>query len=529
MELLVTAQQMRECDRIAIRKLGIPGAVLMENSGRAVAVAVERHFGNIAGKSVFIFCGKGNNGGDGFVAGRHLVSGGANVFLFLVGSSTQVKGDAKINLSIVRNMAKMNQSLSVTFQELKSMKSLDRLEEPDVIVDALFGTGFSGGVKNPYEEIIEWMNNSKVPIVAVDIPSGLNSDNGRVENTAVKATITVTMGLKKTGLIVGKGPEHTGKIELERIGVPEKVFRLDVTTYLVSGDDVKRGLPKRPFDAHKHSVGKIFVLAGSPGLTGAAAMASEAAMRVGAGAVVLGTPKSVYQILAKKLTEVMVEPLDDNDNGTVSLRAYPTIEKHIQWSDVVLVGPGLSRDPETQQLLWKIFHETDKNLLIDADGLNALAAKVSILGKQKKREIIMMPHTGELSRLIGIHANQIEESRIEIARSTAKKFDATVILKGAPTVTATAKGEVFVNSTGNPGMATAGSGDVLAGIIAALWGQKLQALEAAFCGVYIHGLAGDLAKTILGERGFMATDILKKTTDAVSLIERGASPSESKY
>lgn len=521
MEPLLTAAEMRECDRVAIKEFGIPGIVLMENAGRGLAMAVERHFGSVLGKTVLFFCGKGNNGGDGLVAARHLLKSSAQVIILLLGKARQVSGDAKTNLDVIRKIARNNRDLSII--EFASIKQLSHLRKPDIIVDALLGTGFSGEVKSPYNKVIQWMNDSHVPIVAVDIPSGINADNGEAVGTAVRARLTVTMGLKKIGLVVGRGRECAGKTEVEGIGIPGQIFSSQTfKTFLVLRSDIQKALPQRPVDAHKHSVGKIFVIAGSRGLTGAAAMVSQAAMRMGAGAVVLGTPKSVYPILSKKLTEVMVEPLEETSEGSVSLAALPVIEKFFKWADVVVIGPGLSRQPETQELVLRIAEEMHYPLLIDADGLNALTKNISLLKKSKNRNIVLTPHTGELSRLIGVSSNEIERERVAIARKAAKDLGVTLVLKGAPTVTATRDGHVFVNSTGNPGMATAGSGDVLGGIIAALWAQKMSPYQASYCGVYLHGLAGDIARDKYGERGMLATDILAASVDAMKLVEESS-------
>lgn len=518
MEPLVTSEQMREYDRFAIRNLRISGIVLMENAGRGVAMAAERSLGSPRGKMVVVVCGKGNNGGDGFVTARHLACSGAQVIVFLTSSPADLKGDAATEFTILKNFIKHSTDESI--QIVTSLKALKRRKEPDIIIDAVFGTGFAGKVRAPYDKIIDWMNSCVAPIIAIDVPSGLNSDNGGVQNVAVRATETVTMGRKKIGLFVGKGPQHAGVITLERIGVPENLSSpLRTQTYLINSIDVRERLPRRPLDAHKHSVGKIFILAGSPGLTGAAAMVAQSAMRTGAGAVVLGVPTSVYTILAKKLTEVMTEPLAETEAGTLGMNSYLTIRKFTDWSDAVIIGPGLGRHTETQSLVVKLIHELRKPLVLDADGLNALVGNWLPLTRSKNKQIVITPHTGELSRLIRVEAREIEDNRVDVARQWAKKLGAVLVLKGAPTVTATPGGDVVINSSGNPGMATAGSGDVLAGIIGTLLSQKMEPPAAAWCGVYIHGLAGDLAKKQFGERSLMAMDILHKIPAALFNIE----------
>lgn len=518
MEPLTTSGQMQKIDRRVIEKLRIPGVVLMENAGRGIASTIEKCGGPLSKKHVLVVCGKGNNGGDGFVAARHLLNCGARISVAIVGKARDVRGDAKVNLDILKKVAGGERRLAIF--ECSSSKSLSRSMTPDVVVDALFGTGFSGKVREPYKGVIRWINNSRATVVAVDVPSGVNADTGAVADVAVHADLTVTMGMMKIGLAVGKGRECAGKVRVERLGVPRTAYGDGPhRSFLAGARDVRILLPKRPRDAHKHSVGKIFVIAGSRGLTGAAAMVSEAAMRMGAGAVVLGTPKSVYPILAKKLTEVMVESFDETAEGSLSMNALPSIERYVKWSDVVVLGPGLSRNPETRELIRVLVRYIDKPLLLDADGLNAFERNSLLLKKKKSAHVIITPHTGELSRMSGMLSREIESDRVGCARALARTWGVTVVLKGPSTVTAGRDGTVIVNSTGNPGMATAGSGDVLAGIIAALRSQRLPDIEAAYCGVYIHGLAGDIAEHAYGERGLLATDILAKSVDAVKHLE----------
>ena len=522
MEVVVTSAEMQACDRFAINNLRIPSLLLMENAGRGVVEKIQKHVGSLHGKSILIACGKGNNGGDGFVVARHLYNLDANVTVVVVGKAGDLKGDAKINYQAVKVISKVfHKERSLDIVELKSSKKLKVLPKVDIIIDGIFGTGFTGNVRGIYKDVIEWINNSNAFKVSIDIPSGISADNGEVGNVAVKADVTVTMGLKKIGLITGKGRGYSHRVEVVDIGIPKPTLeKKSHTTLLVDIEDVKRVLPHRPFDAHKHSVGKIFVLAGSKGLTGAAAMASTSAMKAGAGAVILGTASSVYPILAKKLTEVMVEPLPEIFEGSISLSAYPLVQKHYHWPDVVIIGPGLSRNKETQQLVWKIVAECNKPLLLDADALNALAEKISVLKKHKSKEVIITPHTGELSRLTGISSEEIERNRVSFARQVAKQFKLTIVLKGAPTVTASEDGKVYINSTGNPGMATAGAGDVLAGLIGGLWAQGMNRTEAAYTGVFLHGYAGDIAKEKYGEKSLLATDILNLLPESILQIER---------
>lgn len=519
MQKVATSDEMRSCDRTAIQQIGIPGILLMENASRGILDAIQNECGSVEGKKVFIFCGKGNNGGDGLAVARHLFNRGAHVHILLAGRMEEVKGDAKINLDIIKKMVNEKGSASVLeFHEIQTKKHLRRLGRSDLIIDALLGTGMKGDVQGIIRDIIEWINGSGVKVVAVDIPSGVNSDTGQVGNIAVKAHITVTMALRKRGLLMGKGREHTGSLYVADISTPRFVLNTEkIKTYWIEAKDIATRLPKRPLDAHKHSCGKIFVLAGSRGLSGAAAMCSESAMRVGAGAVVLGIPASLNPILEEKVTEVMTAPLADSQGGSLSMDALPAINEHIMWADVLLIGPGLSRNSETQELVLELIPKLDRPTVIDADGLNALAEDLSVL-KKTKADIILTPHYGELSRLVRLSAKEIELDRVEVARRVARELKVVLILKGAPTVVAHPDGNVYINSTGNPGMATAGAGDILAGAVVGLIAQKLSTLDAAIAGVYLHGLAGDIAKEHLGEMSLMAMDIMRHLPAALQSL-----------
>jgi hydroxyethylthiazole kinase-like uncharacterized protein yjeF len=515
MELVATAKEMQFCDRTAITKFGIPSILLMENAGRSVADIVEREIGSVSGKLIYVFCGKGNNGGDGFVVARHLYNRGARVSVFLMARESQLKGDPRTNFRILQGINKQDRSSILHLVESVTASRVSRHPSPDVIIDALFGTGFSGGVRGEYEKVIKWMNESDATVVAVDIPSGVNADNGTVEKVAVTADVTVTMGLRKVGLQVHLGRECSGSIHVASIEIPKIVYqRSGIRTWFVQQADVRRLVPRRPLNAHKHTVGKILVLAGSRGLTGAAVMSCNSAMRAGAGAVVLGIPKSLLPVVSKKLTEVMPNPLEETEDQSLSKKAIPEIQRLVSWSDIVVLGPGLGRNNETEEVILELIETIKKPLLIDADGLNALAIDPKI-AKRRKSETILTPHTGELSRMTKHSAEEIEKNRVGLARSESEALDSYLVLKGSPTVVSAPSGDVFINSTGNPGMATAGAGDVLTGTIAALWGQHISAAEASVCGVYLHGLAGDLAKRKYGEMGLTATDIIEAMPRAI--------------
>lgn len=519
MQTVVSAEEMRWCDATAINAYGIPSLLLMENAGSSVAWFVEDNFGPVEGKQILIACGKGNNGGDGYVAARHLLNQGASVQVVLMASPRELRGDAKTNFQILAKLQKAESShLSIIEYSQRLPRSL---RPPDIIIDALLGTGFSGAVRPPMSNLIAWINEQRVPVIAVDIPSGVDASTGVVESVAVEATATVTFGALKVGLLCNHGQDCAGDVLVADIGIPRKVLRSEkLRTLFVEMEDVRAKLPRRPSTAHKYSVGKVFVLAGSRGFTGAAALTAMAVLRSGAGAILLGTPQSVYPILAKKLTEAIVVPLPSTEAGTLSTDALSALREKLQWADVVVVGPGLSQHPETQAVIQHLLLDNRSKMLVDADGLNALA-KMGIAKLRKNLgECILTPHSGEFARLSGVSSEAVERNRVNVARDFATKAGAVVVLKGGPTVTATAEGVVYINSTGNPGMATVGSGDVLSGIIAGLWAQGMEAGDAALAGVFLHGLAGNIARSKLGQRSLVAQDLIDFLPGAFNEVEQ---------
>jgi NAD(P)H-hydrate epimerase len=517
MQRVVSAEEMRWCDETTVNTYGVPGMLLMENAGRGVVEVIKDQYPTLQSKKILVVCGKGNNGGDGFVIARLLSNSCAMINVLLMASSSELKGDAKKNFVILQKFAKKSSRQIKLYRYSK--KLLMSLSKPDIIVDAMFGTGFAGSVRKPFADVIDWMNNQGSQIVAVDIPSGVNGTTGVVENYGVRAKITETFGSIKSGLLCNQGRELVGSVYCIDIGIPYSITEdKRMRTFLVEQVDVRRIIPKRSMHAHKYSVGKVLVLAGSKGLTGAAALCSTSAMRAGAGAVVLGIPEPVYPILARKLTEVMTFPLPATGDGTLSLDALNGIRAKLSWADVLMLGPGLSQNLETQQLILKLLLEYRGKVLVDADGLNAIAAHGISKLRSTRAQFILTPHVGEFSRLTGLPSVEVEHHRIEAARVLAKQIGATVVLKGVPTVTASKEGNCYLNSTGNPGMATAGSGDVLSGIIAGLWAQGMSDVEAAYAGVYLHGLSGDLAAKKLGERGLLANDLIEYLPAAMQLI-----------
>jgi NAD(P)H-hydrate epimerase len=506
---LSTAQQMKDIDKAAIEGMGIPGLKLMEVAGKSVAEVIADYLGEVGDKKIFIFCGKGNNGGDGFVAARYLTQWGAKVDCFLLGRKTEVKGDAEVNL-------KKALDLNISISEVQSSDELDREIEADLLVDGIFGTGFKGEIKGELGEIVERLNQLEIPKLSIDAPSGLDCDTGEVASNCFRADVTVTLALPKLGQFVFPGKSYCGHTYVADIGIPpEAVGGEKIQLNVLTPSEVVSMLPKRPPDGHKGTFGKLAIIAGSVGMTGAATLTSLSALKAGCGMVILGCPASLNDIFEIKMTEVMTRPLPEvRKKRVLAKRSLGEIRKLLKWADTLALGPGLGQHFETVELVQRLVSTLKHPVVIDADGLNALAKNPDLL-KNRTTPTIITPHIGELSRLVALPIEEIERDRIEIARKTASHFGLILVLKGAPTVIAEPGGEVWINPTGNDGMATAGCGDVLTGIIASFLTQGMGPLESAICGVYIHGLAGDLAANDRGQFGTIAGDIMEMVPEAI--------------
>ena len=510
---VVTAQEMREIDRQTIDQIGIPGAVLMEHAGIAVVRAIHQHFPEC--QRIGVIVGKGNNGGDGLVVARQLAYAGQPIQIFLVSPPESFAGDALTNLQIAQNLDLPITSI-LTEDELKGAES--QIASADLIVDSIFGTGLRGGVHGFIAEVIECINETGKPVVAIDLPSGLSADTGIAEGACIQATYTVTMGLPKRGNLIHPGATFTGTLEVADIGFPQSVIDTQsIQINWTQPSEAARILPSRPTHSHKGTYGRVFVAAASTGMTGAAALTSAGALRVGAGLVTLGAPKSLNPILEVKLTEVMTLPLPETTTGALALEAKSHIIEAVERTKSVLaIGPGLSQHPETVALVHSLIRESDAPMVIDADGINALSKSTEILSSLSP-ETVLTPHPGEMARLIGGTVEALERNRIGIAQRFAETHNVTLVLKGAPTVVAHGNGEVWINSTGNAGMATGGMGDVLTGLIAGLIAQRVPAFDAAVLGVYLHGLAGDIVAESIGMHGLMAGDVLNNVSKALQL------------
>ncbi|MFH1138905.1 MAG: NAD(P)H-hydrate dehydratase [Pseudomonadota bacterium] len=500
-----TAAEMRRLDDKTIKECGLPGVVLMENAGRAAAALTARRLGKMAGLRAAVVCGRGNNGGDGFVMARIFHGWGALVRVFLLCEKEKVGGDARVNLDVILNMGLEVVEISREEQE----ERLD-LGGVDLIVDAILGTGLNSEVRGVYRLAIDRINASKAFVVAVDIPSGVDSDSGRVLGTAVRANLTATFGLPKIGLLLLPGEELAGELEVVDIGIPPHILaEADPGKELVLEETLAGILKKRSREGHKGAYGHVLVVAGSVGKTGAAALTALAAARAGAGLVTLAVPASLNPILEVKVTEAMTEPLDEDEPGFLSAAAAERVLELARGKAVLALGPGLSARPGCRALVRRVVVEAEVPLIIDADGLNSLEGCVDIL-KKARREVLITPHPGEMGRLLGRSTDDIALDRLGAAAALAAARGAITVLKGYRTIIAAPDGRLFLNTTGGPHLASGGMGDVLTGIAAGLAAQGLPLLSAARLGVFAHGLAADEAAVAPGAPGLLASDLLSR-------------------
>jgi NAD(P)H-hydrate epimerase len=505
---VATAEQMQELDRKAIETYRIPGIVLMENAGRGATEAIAEAFPDFQKMKIAIIAGKGNNGGDGFVVARYLLNSGVNGKVYLLADPKALRGEAETNSQIFQRMKGEVISVPSSKDYQKVKKELERF---DLLIDAIFGTGLDAEVRGYYREVIDHLNTLQKPIVAIDIPSGLDANSGKPLGTAIRASLTVTFGLPKIGHLIPPGPDYVGEVKVIDIGYPQKLVEEEkIQAHLLGKEEIRTWLsiPRRP-NTNKGDYGHLLVIAGSVGKTGAAAMACEAALRMGAGLVTLAIPKSLNPIMEMKLTEVMTEPLPETPKQTLSLRAFSSIVRLCENKKAVIMGPGVGTFKETQSLMVKLLRALEIPVIVDADGLTALTSQSKVL-PISNRSLILTPHPGEMARLIRSSSKEVQDDRIGISRSFSQSNHLYLVLKGHRTLIATPKGEVFINPTGNPGMASGGTGDVLTGMIGGLICQGFDILQSLQVAVYLHGLAGDLMARELGEKSLIATDIIQK-------------------
>ena len=503
--IVVTAAQMREMDRLTIEKYGVPSLKLMERAGEEITEAILENFRQAAKKGVLVVSGKGNNGGDGLVVARLLKKKRISCEVVLLARKGELSPDAAHNLGAYAKLK--GRVTEITGESLGLLN--ERIRGKGLLVDAILGTGTKNAVRGPYGEAITLMNASEVPIVAVDIPSGLDTDSGAPLGVAIQAGMTVALAYPKLGEVIYPGLSYVGDLAVADIGIDCRAVE-EVSPYieLLEREGIRRLVPVREPDTHKGTYGHLLVMAGSRGKTGAAILASRAAMRTGAGLVTLAAPRSLNDIFASSLVEVMTEPLRDNAAEEMEPLGDEDWRRLLERKNSLLFGPGIDVTDTTRSTLRWLLRNLEAPWVIDADGLNNLALEMDRLPSAKTPPILT-PHPGEMARLIHKDTTTVNQDRVGIARSFAIDRHCHVVLKGARTVIATAEGKVFINPTGNPGMASGGMGDVLAGMLAALLGQGISPEDAMKLGVYLHGFVGDRMASEKGQIGLIASDIIE--------------------
>src|SRR5919197_4538150 len=492
---VLNSTQMRDADARAINDIGIASLVLMENAGRQAVAAMEAMYADLADRHVAVLCGRGNNGGDGFVVARTLVQRGVDVSVFLLGRVADVRGDARTNLEILGR-------LGVTVVEVSDSQAWElhfsEVSNCTLIVDAIFGTGLNAPVAGLIESVIADVNASGIPVVSIDLPSGLSADSPDPIGPSIEAGLTITLAAPKVPLVLPPAEMRAGDIVIADIGIPDAIIDgVDGPWIeLLTRSAMRELITPRSPDTHKGDFGRVLIVAGSPGKTGAAHLAAIGCLRSGAGLVTVATPAACQATIAAMAPEYMTEPIRAGDEGLDP----DDVDRVLELArDVLAVGPGIGQGHATREFVQRLVDRATMPLVVDADGLNAFTGAPEKLAGREGRDVIITPHPGEMGRLVGMSANEVQSSRLEVARNFAAAHHVYVVLKGHRTLIATPDQKVFINPTGNPGMATGGTGDVLTGMIAAWIAQLLDAEAPCKLGVYLHGLAGDLAEAEAGE------------------------------
>jgi NAD(P)H-hydrate epimerase len=516
--LVLTAQQMREMDRLTIQKYGVPSLALMERAGEGIAKAILERFGGAAKKGVLVVAGKGNNGGDGFVVARLLKKKRISSEVALLARKNELSPDAAHNRGAY---VKIGGKVTEITEGSRSLLS-ERMRGKGLLVDAILGTGIKNAVGGLYAEAITVMNASGVPMVAVDIPSGLDTDSGTPLGVAVQAEMTVALAYPKLGEVIYPGLNYAGDLAIADIGIDCRAVQ-EVSPYieLLEREEIRWLVPVREPDTHTGTYGHLLVMAGSRGKTGAAMLACRAAMRSGAGLVTLAAARSLNDIFAGSLVEVMTEPLRGNESEEMEPLGDEEWRRLLERKSSLLFGPGIGVNDSTRSALRWLLRNLEIPWVVDADGLNNLALEADRL-RMAKTPPVVTPHPGEMARLIGKDTVAVNGDRVGTARSFALQRHCHVVLKGARTVIATAEGKVFINPTGNPGMASGGMGDVLAGILAGLLGQGFSPEDAMKLGVYLHGFVGDRVAAEKGHIGLIASDIIEGLPSGMRALSMAA-------
>jgi ADP-dependent NAD(P)H-hydrate dehydratase / NAD(P)H-hydrate epimerase len=509
---VLNTEQMREADRRTIEDIGIPSIVLMENAGRQAVAAMEAAFEELASSHVVVVCGRGNNGGDGFVVARTLIQRGVDTSVFLLGSVADVRGDARTNLEVLGR-------IGMTVVEITNAQEWElhfgEFSECDLVVDAILGTGVHGRLTGLLETVVADLNALGVPIVSIDLPTGVSADTPALDGPAVEASMTVTLAAPKIPLIFPPADSHAGDLVIADIGIPLPLLDEIEGQHLelLTRERMREIVPVRAADSHKGDFGRVLIVAGSTGRTGAAHLAALGALRSGAGLVTVAAPRSCLPIIASMGPEYMTEPLDETPSGSVDFAAVDRVLD--MKADIIAVGPGLGQAPGTAAFVQALVERTGVPLVLDADALNAFAGEPERLMGRDEVAVVITPHPGEMARLLNTSIEAVQRDRVRHAREFAASHRVHVVLKGHRTVIATPDGRTFVNLTGNSGMATGGTGDLLTGMVAAWFAQLLDAEAACKLAVYVHGTAGDLAEADEGEVSLIAGDVAARLGDAI--------------
>ncbi|MGB9842797.1 MAG: NAD(P)H-hydrate dehydratase [Caldisericia bacterium] len=493
---VVDTEKINELDKKMESEFGVSSQILMENAAISVVNFLFEEFNSLNDKKILIFCGGGNNGGDGFAVARKLFSLKARVKVFLLKDKESLKGDAKINFEIINKLG------IIVFEKIDLIKIKEEIENSEIIIDAIFGTGLKREIEGEIKEIINLINNSNKYILSIDIPSGINGDNGKEMGISIKASSTVTFGLPKFGNLLLPGYERCGKLALSYISYPEDIYK-DIKTQI----NFPIILPERKKEAHKKDFGDVLFISGSKKYMGAPYFSSYSFLKCGGGYSRLATVKSIVPYLSITGKEVVYYSMDETADGTISIENFNRIMEIVDDVEMVVIGSGMGLNDETQKLMIKLIENIEKPVIIDGDGLTAIKDNLNIL-KNRKFTTILTPHMGEFSRLIKIEKEEIEKNKIRIVSETSTEFNSIIVLKGYHSLIVYPDGSLFINMSGNPGLAKAGSGDVLNGVICGMYGLGLNIFDSVRMGVFIHGYAADILKERLGEDGITATDLI---------------------
>ncbi|MEE9449448.1 MAG: NAD(P)H-hydrate dehydratase [Ignavibacteriaceae bacterium] len=514
---LYSTSQIRKIDDYAIAKLGIPGIVLMENASREIFEIANWKIAELNSTKIGFVCGSGNNGGDGFAVARHFANEGYKVNVIYTGSEKEMTGDCKTNFSILKKIAANNKNIIII--KYRSPSSLNSIKSCNVLCDALLGSGVKGKLREPYFSIVKIINKIKAYKIAIDIPTGLDSDKGFAEESFF-ADLTITLGEFKKGLFFGFGYTCSGEVEKGSIGISTDYFQqFTPMEYLIEPEDALNGLPVKRKNLHKYSAGKVLTLAGSGALPGAAVLTAKSVLKIGAGASILCFPKSVRNLIHKKLGEVVVHAYNDNNKEFLSEENVSELDEKIRWADVIAIGPGLGREMGTIEAVIKLLEKYhSKKMVIDADAVFALGR-----GKYRRLNLtnkILTPHLGEFANLIGIKTEELKKDLLKHGKNFTKRTGAYLVLKSAPTIIFNPAGEAFINTTGNPSLAKFGTGDVLTGIIGGLLSQQKDIEAAIISSVYLHSLTADILIRKRTEYDILASDLINNLPRSIKFLSK---------